>query len=219
MRVNSLSPEHDRAGHAMRVCGRRRYRLKLRPALTAVGFGEFTPFSKAASWHQFDLAGWQPRYLTCRDLVVCPKIRDRSEQPARIGMNGPRQDIHRGSLLGHLPGVKNDDPVCDRRDHTDVVSDEHDRDAFLALNLADELAMTFAISRGIPAAGLAFAATMMIGVAVTLSAVSIVAVLFRQQLVHLLQSRLQLVAAVSRAIEAVAGFVLVAIAVHEIMMK
>ncbi|AWC20911.1 Nickel/cobalt efflux system RcnA [Aminobacter sp. MSH1] len=79
--------------------------------------------------------------------------------------------------------------------------------------------MTFAISRGIPAAGLAFAATMMIGVAVTLSAVAIVAILFRQQLVHVLQSRPQLVAAVSRCIEAVAGFVLVAIAVHEILMK
>ncbi|MBT1160255.1 hypothetical protein J1C56_32570 [Aminobacter anthyllidis] len=79
--------------------------------------------------------------------------------------------------------------------------------------------MTFAISRGIPTAGLAFAATMMIGVAATLSAVAITAILFRQQAVHLLQSRPKMVAALTRSSEAVAGFVLVAIAAHEILMK
>lgn len=45
--------------------------------------------------------------------------------------------------------------------------------------------MTFAISRGVPQAGVAFAAVMMIGVVLVLAAVALAAVLSRQQLLRL----------------------------------
>lgn len=76
--------------------------------------------------------------------------------------------------------------------------------------------MTFAISRGVPEAGLVFAAAMMLGVAVTLSAVVLLAALFRVQVAHLLEHRPALMQGLSRGIEGVAGAVLVALAVYEI---
>lgn len=76
--------------------------------------------------------------------------------------------------------------------------------------------MTFAISRGVPEAGIAFAAVMMIGVGMVLSTVALAAVLFRQQLMHLLATRPRAVDAVTRAIQIVAGLVLVAIALNAI---
>ena len=79
--------------------------------------------------------------------------------------------------------------------------------------------MTFAISRGVPQAGIAFAVTMMIGVAVTLSFVAITVVLFRQQVTRLLETRPRLVAAFSRAIEATADIILVAVAAREILVR
>jgi ABC-type nickel/cobalt efflux system permease component RcnA len=72
--------------------------------------------------------------------------------------------------------------------------------------------MTFAISRGVPEAGVAFAATMMMGVATTLSVVAFTAVFFRQQLVRLLETRPHVVTAVTRGIQIVAGVVLVLVA-------
>ncbi|UCI08750.1 sulfite exporter TauE/SafE family protein [Mesorhizobium sp. B1-1-8] len=80
-------------------------------------------------------------------------------------------------------------------------------------------AMTFAISRGVPEAGLAFAATMMLGVAFTLSAVALLAVFFRRQLLHLLQSYPRALASVTWSVEGIAGAVLAAVAVHEIFMR
>jgi nickel/cobalt transporter (NicO) family protein len=77
--------------------------------------------------------------------------------------------------------------------------------------------MTFAISRGVPQAGIVFAVTMMAGVALTLSAVALITVCFRIQLVRLLKSRPKLIASVTRSVEAVAGAVLVAVALHEIL--
>jgi nickel/cobalt exporter len=77
--------------------------------------------------------------------------------------------------------------------------------------------MTFAMIRGVPEAGIAFAVTMMAGVAFTLSAVALITVFFRSQLVNLLKSRPKLVAVVTRSIEVVAGAVLVAVALHEIL--
>ncbi|QIA21987.1 sulfite exporter TauE/SafE family protein [Mesorhizobium sp. AA22] len=77
--------------------------------------------------------------------------------------------------------------------------------------------MTFAMIRRVPEAGIAFAVTMMAGVALTLSAVALFAVFFRMQLVNLLKSRPKLVSATIRSIEAVAGAILVAVAVHEIL--
>ncbi|PBB40181.1 hypothetical protein CK222_29525 [Mesorhizobium sp. WSM3866] len=75
--------------------------------------------------------------------------------------------------------------------------------------------MTFAMSRGVPVAGLLFAVTMMTGVAVTLSTVAVLSILFRERLVHIFESRPRLFAAVSR-IEGAAGIVLASVAVWQI---
>ncbi|MBN8993599.1 MAG: ABC transporter permease [Rhizobiales bacterium] len=77
--------------------------------------------------------------------------------------------------------------------------------------------MTFAISRGVPEAGVAFAAVMMIGVALVLATVALAAVLFRQQLLRLLSSRPRLVDVVTRTIQVLAGLVLVIVAVNALM--
>jgi len=76
--------------------------------------------------------------------------------------------------------------------------------------------MTFAISRGVPEAGIAFAVTMMAGVALTLSAVALITVFVRIQLVRLLESRPKLIEALSRSMEAVAGAIRVTVALNEI---
>lgn len=77
--------------------------------------------------------------------------------------------------------------------------------------------MTFAISRGVTQAGVAFAAVMMIGVASVLASVALAAVLFRQQLLRLLSLRPRLVDAVTRTIQVLAGVVLVTVAINALM--
>ncbi|CAN7148987.1 sulfite exporter TauE/SafE family protein [Rhizobium leguminosarum] len=77
--------------------------------------------------------------------------------------------------------------------------------------------MTFAMIHQVVITGLLFALSMMLGVCVTLSAVAIVAVMFREQLARLLSTRPRLLAVVSKSIEAVAGAILVAVALHEIV--
>jgi nickel/cobalt exporter len=72
--------------------------------------------------------------------------------------------------------------------------------------------MTFAISRGVPEAGVAFALVMMIGVTLVLGTVALAAVVFRQQLLRLLAKRPRAVDAVTRAIQIAAGLVLVMVA-------
>jgi len=72
--------------------------------------------------------------------------------------------------------------------------------------------MTFAISRGVPEAGVAFAVVMMVGVALVLGTVATAAVLFRQQLLRLLSTRPRAVDIVKRAIQIVAGLALVVVA-------
>ncbi len=76
--------------------------------------------------------------------------------------------------------------------------------------------MTFAISRGVPEAGVAFAAVMMIGVAIILGTVALAAVLFRQQLLRLLATRPRAVDGVTRSIQVLAGLVLVIVSVNAI---
>jgi nickel/cobalt exporter len=76
--------------------------------------------------------------------------------------------------------------------------------------------MTFAISRGVPAAGILFAVTMMVGVALTLSCVSVLSILFRERLVHFFDSRPRLFETVSRTIEGAAGLALAGVAVWQI---
>ncbi|TJW09370.1 MAG: ABC transporter permease [Mesorhizobium sp.] len=77
-------------------------------------------------------------------------------------------------------------------------------------------AMTFAISRGVPAAGILFAITMMVGVALTLSCVAVLSILFRERLVHFFDSRPKLFETASRTIEGAAGLVLACVAVLQI---
>ena len=77
-------------------------------------------------------------------------------------------------------------------------------------------AMTFAISRGVPVAGILFAITMMVGVALTLSCVAVLSILFRERLVHFFDSRPRLFDIISRTIEGIAGLVLAGVAVWQI---
>ncbi|MDG4907009.1 hypothetical protein P9228_11255 [Mesorhizobium sp. WSM4898] len=70
--------------------------------------------------------------------------------------------------------------------------------------------MTFAMSRGVPVAGLLFAVTMMTGIAVTLSTVAVLPILFRERLVHIFESRA--CSLLSHGIEGAAGIVLASVA-------
>ncbi|MER8499348.1 ABC transporter permease [Mesorhizobium sp. M1142] len=79
--------------------------------------------------------------------------------------------------------------------------------------------MTFAISRSVPVAGLLFAGTMMIGVAITLSAVAILSILLRERLVWFVEGRSRLLEAITRSIEGLAGAALIALAIHEILLR
>lgn len=79
--------------------------------------------------------------------------------------------------------------------------------------------MTFAISRGVPEAGIAFAFTMMLGVALTLSTVAVATILFRDQLMRLLEHRASLLDRSARFIEAAAGLVLLAVALRELWLR
>jgi len=79
--------------------------------------------------------------------------------------------------------------------------------------------MSFAIARGVPAAGVLFAGTMMIGVAVTLSAVAILSILLRERLVRFVEGRPRLFEAITRSIEGLAGAALIALALYEIFLR
>ena len=65
--------------------------------------------------------------------------------------------------------------------------------------------MMFAITRGVPAAGLLFAGAMMIGVAITLSVVAVLSILLRHRLVNFVEGRPRLFEAITRSIEGLAG--------------
>lgn len=77
--------------------------------------------------------------------------------------------------------------------------------------------MTFAISRGVPEAGVAFAVVMMAGVRLVLASVKLAAVLFRRQLLQLLSSRPKLLDRVTRAIQILAGLILAAVALNSLL--
>jgi ABC-type nickel/cobalt efflux system permease component RcnA len=80
-------------------------------------------------------------------------------------------------------------------------------------------AMTFAISKGVPVAGILFAITMMAGVALTLSCVAVLSILFRERLVHFFDSRPRLFDIISRTIEGIAGLILAGVAVWQISLN
>jgi nickel/cobalt transporter (NicO) family protein len=73
-------------------------------------------------------------------------------------------------------------------------------------------AMFFALSRGVPEAGLTFAVAMMLGVGLTLCSVAIVTILARDWLVRLLASHGAAMQRLARLLEGVAGLSLMAIA-------
>ncbi|MBY5441590.1 sulfite exporter TauE/SafE family protein [Rhizobium leguminosarum] len=77
--------------------------------------------------------------------------------------------------------------------------------------------MTFAMIHQVIITGLLFALSMMLGVSATLSAIALLAVMFREQFARLMSTGPRLLAVVSKSIEAAAGAILVAVAVHEIV--
>ena len=72
-------------------------------------------------------------------------------------------------------------------------------------------AMIYAISRGIPEAGLVFAVAMLIGISLTLGAVAIATALARDRIAHLIAHHGTSVGRLSRVLDAVAGALLIAI--------
>ncbi|RWE72889.1 sulfite exporter TauE/SafE family protein [Mesorhizobium sp.] len=77
-------------------------------------------------------------------------------------------------------------------------------------------AMTYAISRGIPWAGLVFAVAMMVGVAITLGIVVLLAVLIRSGSVAALERLGSSTAGVATFLEIGTGMILVGAALHQI---
>ena len=136
-----------------------------------------------------------------------------------VGRAPMLEDISRG-LLG-LIGVWMLYRACRRRPHT------HDHGEGVAVGFMAGLVpcpltlfvMTYAISRGVPAVGIAFAATMMLGVALTMSVVAAATVSFRQTAVHLIENRADLLDKSTRILEAVAGLALMLIALRELTFR
>lgn len=77
-------------------------------------------------------------------------------------------------------------------------------------------AMFFALSRGVPEAGILFAAAMMLGVLATLASVVLVTIVMRDRLVGLAARHGASLQKVSRALDGAAGALLVAIAAREL---
>ena len=77
-------------------------------------------------------------------------------------------------------------------------------------------AMFYALSRGVPAAGLAFAGAMMIGILATLGAVALLTILLRDVLARLLVSYGSSVESIARWFDGLAGILLMLIAAHEL---
>lgn len=77
-------------------------------------------------------------------------------------------------------------------------------------------AMTFALSRGVPEAGLAFSVSMLVGVAAILGVVALVAAVARGSLVHFLDGHKAALAQVSHVLDAISGAALTSIALFEL---
>ena len=77
--------------------------------------------------------------------------------------------------------------------------------------------MTYAVSKGVPSAGLAFAVFMMLGVALILAATAAASVLLRSSMVRLLSQRMSTLQAVAKVLQMMAGCILVLVAVNELL--
>jgi len=80
-------------------------------------------------------------------------------------------------------------------------------------------AMVLAISRGVPAAGLVFAAAMMLGVMFTLSSVAAGAILLKDGFAKALESHGGVLQRVGRTTEGTAGLLLLAIGLRELFVR
>ena len=78
-------------------------------------------------------------------------------------------------------------------------------------------AMFLALGRGVPEAGLMFAAAMMLGVGLTLGGVAALTVLARERVVAFVARHGGSVETASRALEALTGAALLAIGLRELM--
>jgi len=76
--------------------------------------------------------------------------------------------------------------------------------------------MVFAVSRKVPEAGLIFAAAMMLGVLLTLSAVALVTVIGRDWLLRFLGTHGSSIDWMTRGVDALAGLLLVGLSLHEL---
>jgi ABC-type nickel/cobalt efflux system permease component RcnA len=76
--------------------------------------------------------------------------------------------------------------------------------------------MVLALSRGVPEAGIAFAGSMMIGIAVTLGAVAALAVAGREKLTAALRCFGTSISAISRGLDGLAGLLLIAFGAAEL---
>jgi ABC-type nickel/cobalt efflux system permease component RcnA len=77
--------------------------------------------------------------------------------------------------------------------------------------------MVYALSHAVPAAGLTFAAAMLIGIALTLSAVTLAVILAREGVVYLLDRHDGSIARLSRALDLASGLLLVVIGSMELL--
>jgi ABC-type nickel/cobalt efflux system permease component RcnA len=71
--------------------------------------------------------------------------------------------------------------------------------------------MFLSLSRGVPEAGLTFAAAMLLGIALTLASVAVATTLLRDSAAHLIERHGKSVDRLSRALDATAGALLVVI--------
>jgi nickel/cobalt transporter (NicO) family protein len=78
-------------------------------------------------------------------------------------------------------------------------------------------AMFLALSRGVPEAGLTFAAAMLIGISITLAPVAVATTLARDRVVYLIDRHGRSVATASRILDATAGVLLVVIGVRALL--
>jgi ABC-type nickel/cobalt efflux system permease component RcnA len=77
-------------------------------------------------------------------------------------------------------------------------------------------AMFFALSRGVPEAGLVFATAMMLGVLVTLAIVALVTVFMRERLVTFMARHVASMRGLTRGLDAASGVLLIAISLREL---
>ena len=77
--------------------------------------------------------------------------------------------------------------------------------------------MVFAISRGVPEAGLAFSVSMFLGVSTVLIGVALIAAFAREQVIRLMQLRGQQMYLVLRSVDLVSGVLLLSLSLWEVL--